>query len=235
VDGSRAIIENVQALLEDRPIRRRDAAGNEVPIDPAISSDPNYVMFDIEGLPPQLNEQEKIYLWGLKVVGEQEGEFIPCLADFGDGGDEKGWQDFLKQSRAIIDAHPGIRFVHWHDYDRRMVDNYLKRYGDDEHGTAEEILTLVLDLHPITKNAVAVPAPSYSLKVIEGLEDVKEKTGFERRADEVAKGDESIVAYMEAVETDDMDRRDEIVKALCDYNEEDLEATWAVQVWLRSL
>jgi hypothetical protein len=43
------------------------------------------------------------------------------------------------------------------------------------------------------------------------------------------------VTYMEAVETDDMSRREEIVEALCAYNQEDLEATWAVQKWLRSL
>ena len=40
---------------------------------PAIPEHPNYVMFDLEGLPPQLDELEKIYLWGLQVFGERPG------------------------------------------------------------------------------------------------------------------------------------------------------------------
>ena len=234
VDGSRRIIENVEALIAGKPARRRDGSGQDVPIDPAVSADANYVMFDIEGLPPQLNEQEKIYLWGLQVFGENQGEFQACLAGFGDGGDEEGWREFLRQSRAILDEHPGIRFVHWHHYDRRMVEAYLDRYGDDAHATGAEVVASLLDLHPIVKGALAVPAPSYSLKVIEALDDVKRISGFERSADEVSKGDESIVAYMEAVETDDMSRREEIINSLCAYNEEDLQATWAVMEWLRS-
>ncbi len=37
---------------------------------PAIPKHSNYVMFDLEGMPPHLDELDKIYLWGMKVFGE---------------------------------------------------------------------------------------------------------------------------------------------------------------------
>lgn len=58
-------------------------------------------------------------------------------------------------------------------------------------------------------------------------------TGFGRSAQDVGKGDESIAAYMEAVEAGDGRRREELMAQLAAYNQEDLEATWAVQSWLR--
>ena len=96
-------------------------------------------------------------------------------------------------------------------------------------GTAAKVLESLLDLHPITKATVAMPIPSYSLKVVE------KAVGFERQVDDVAKGDESIVAFTEACETEDLARREEIMEAIRAYNEEDLEATWAVQQWLTGL
>jgi predicted RecB family nuclease len=32
---------------------------------PSIPSFPNYVMFDLEGMPPQFDELDRIYLWGM--------------------------------------------------------------------------------------------------------------------------------------------------------------------------
>jgi hypothetical protein len=38
---------------------------------PAISPFPNYVMFDLEGMPPQCDELDRIYLWGMQVYGDK--------------------------------------------------------------------------------------------------------------------------------------------------------------------
>lgn len=233
--GARRILENIEAVEKGKVILRKDNNGNIIPIDPAIFASESYVMFDLEGLPPQLDEAEKVYLWGMQVFGQKVGEFIPALADFGDEGDRRGWEEFLKQARGLLLAHPSIWFVHWSSYERTRITQYIGRYGDDEHGTADEVLKSLLDLLPIAKAAVAIPAPSYSLKVIEKLDAVRLASGFSRTADDVAKGDDSIAAYIEAVETEDMSRRSEIVDAIVAYNKEDLEATWAVQVWLQEL
>jgi predicted RecB family nuclease len=237
IAGSRRILENIEALMKDEPVRRLDDDGNPVAIDPRVTESDTYVMFDLEGLPPELDEDKQVYLWGMQVfhASGEKGEFIDCLAEFGEDGDKRGWEEFLRQARALIDEHGDIHFVHWAHYEKTMIKAYIERYGDDDQGTAAKVLKLLLDLLPITRDSVALPLPSYSLKVVEQSDAVFKATGFKRTAEDVAKGDESIVAYMEAVETDDMSRREEIVDAICAYNQEDLEATWAVQKWLRSL
>jgi predicted RecB family nuclease len=237
VAGARRILENIEALMRDEPVRRIGDDGSPVAIDNRVTESDTYVMFDLEGLPPELDEDKRVYLWGMQVfhASGDKGEFIDCLAKFGDDGDEKGWEEFLRQARGLIDEHGDIYFVHWAHYENTMIKTYIERYGDDEHGTAAKVMDLLLDLLPITRESIALPLPSYSLKVIEQSDAVFKATGFKRTAADVAKGDESIAAYMEAVETDNMSRRQEIVDAICAYNQEDLEATWAVQNWLRSL
>jgi predicted RecB family nuclease len=57
------------------------ATGKERVLAPAaIPVHDNYVMFDLEGMPPHLDEFEKIYLWGMQVFGNRPsmGEHMLC-------------------------------------------------------------------------------------------------------------------------------------------------------------
>jgi len=101
------------------------------------------------------------------------------------------------------------------------------RFGDLD-GIAQRVRDNLLDILPITKNCVALPLPSYGLKVVE------RHVGFERGLADFA-GDISIAKYIEAVETEDVQLRDEIMDQILKYNQEDLEATWAVLVWLKAM
>jgi predicted RecB family nuclease len=51
--------------------------------------------------------------------------------------------------------------------------------------------------------------------------------------DEVA-GDWAMAKYIEAVETQYLSVRNDIMAKILDYNREDLEATWAVLKWLKA-
>ena len=53
----------------------------------AIPAHDNYVMFDLEGMPPQLDDLEKIYLWGMQVYGKRPSAFMGVTAGFGPNGD----------------------------------------------------------------------------------------------------------------------------------------------------
>jgi len=193
---------------------------------PSIPDSPNFVMFDLEGLPPQLDELEKIYLWGMQVYGEKASDFMLALAGFGVEGDKEGWEQFLKNAATIFAEYGDLPFVHWHHYERIKIDLYLKRYGDRD-GTAERVKKNLLDLLPISQRSIALPLPSYSLKVIEKY------VGFKRSLDEY-RGDIAIARYIEAVETKDQKQRKQIMEEILEYNKEDLAATWAVLKWLRS-
>lgn len=200
----------------------------EIPLAaPELPAGDHFVMFDLEGLPPQLDELQKIYLWGMQVYGKRPGPYQPALAGFGAEGDALGWREFLRQARAIFRSHGDIPFVHWHHYEATNIKLYRDRYGDPE-GIAGRVLDNCLDLLPVTKRSVILPLPSYSLKVVEKY------LGFKRTLEEYG-GDWAIAKYIEAVETEDENERQAHLREIMLYNEEDLAALWAVWGWLQTL
>ena len=73
-------------------------SGREVVLHPPIiPHHEHYVMFDLEGMPPHLDELDKIYLWGMQVFGKTQGKFMPAVSGFGDNGDREGWKQFLNK------------------------------------------------------------------------------------------------------------------------------------------
>lgn len=202
-------------------------SGQEVIIQqPDIPASSNYVMFDLEGLPPHLDELDKIFLWGMQVYGEAPSDFIAAQAGFGPEGDKEGWDDFIAEADTLLKEYGDLPFVHWHHYERTHLKKYIERYGDPS-GIAERVLSNLFDLLPVVKKSIALPLPSYSLKVIE------QYVGFKRSQDEYG-GDWAMAQYIKATETGDKKHRQEIIDQVLTYNQEDLEATWAVLEWVMS-
>ncbi len=185
----------------------------------------NLVMFDIEGFPPYLEEMEKIYLWGVQVYGEKPGPFTPAVSPIAPDGDQKGWESFLLNCQRTFDEYADIPFIHWHHYEKTKVKLYMERYGDI-NGVARRVLDNLVDLLPLTKRAMVLAEPSYSLKVVERV------ANFKRTQDEYG-GKWAMAKYIEAVETEDHNVRKGIIDQILKYNEEDLAATWAVFQWLK--
>ena len=218
-DRAERILQSAEAHRRGEPILLQK---------PELPDAKTWVMFDLEGMPPRLDRQEKIYLWGLQLFGEHAGPFRPALAGFGPAGDREGWHAFLAECHSIFSEHGDLPFVHWATYERVKIDLYVTRYGDDAHATAARVKDNLLDLLPVTYTSVAVPLSSYSLKEIETL------TGYERQLEEYG-GDWSMAKYIRATETSDRAERDAIMGEILAYNREDLEATWAVLKWLQAL
>jgi len=188
-----------------------------------------FVMFDLEGIPPQYEELDKVYLWGAQVYGAggYVGPYRPAVAGFGADGDEAGWERFLAGAQEIMEHYGEVPFIHWHDYEKNKLTMYIDRYGDPK-GTAARVLAACFDLLPVVRDSLALPVPSYSLKAIEGL------AGFKRTMKEYG-GDWSIGRYIRAVENKDEAERRAIMDEILRYNEEDLTATWAVFQWVKGL
>lgn len=185
----------------------------------------NYVMFDLEGVPPYIDDLEKIYLWGIQVFGEKRTPYLPALAPIEEEGDYKGWENFLKNSRKIFKAYGDIPFIHWAPYEKIKIKLYLQRYGDSG-GIAERVLKNLVDLCALVKKSLILAEPSYSLKVVEKV------AGFKRTQEEYG-GNWAIAKYIEAVETDNKEIRRSIIEKILKYNQEDLVATWEVFKWLK--
>ena len=90
------------------------------------------------------------------------------------------------------------------------------------------MLANLLDLLPVTRQSIALPLPSYSLK------EVEKYVGFRRTQEEYG-GNWSMAKFVEATESEDEKQRAEVMDLILKYNEEDLGATWAVLNWLRSI
>jgi predicted RecB family nuclease len=99
------------------------------------------------------------------------------------------------------------------------------RFGDPE-GTAARVEANLLDLLTVARESVVLPLPSFSLKVVEDY------VGFERKEAEYG-GAWAMATSIEATETSDEGKRNELMDKIVAYNKEDLEATWAVFQWLR--
>ena len=193
---------------------------------PAIPRFPNYVMFDLEGMPPQFDEIENIYLWGIQVYGEKPSEFMPAVAGFGSDGDMEGWLAFLSNAKNVFETCGDVPFVHWASYEKTKLNLYISRYGDPD-GIADRVKTNLLDLLSVARNSIILPVPSFSLKVIEKY------LGFKRSQSEFG-GQWAMAAFIEATETSDESKRKELMGEILKYNKEDLAATWAVFEWLRA-
>jgi predicted RecB family nuclease len=183
-------------------------------------------MLDFEGLPPYSDELEKVYLWGFKDFRRPDARYLSAQADLGLDGDCEGWMAFLRIAAELLSEQADVSFVHYGNYERTKIDLYRHRYGDPA-GTAERLRTRLFDLHRALISAVALPVPSYSLKVIERY------VGFERSIPE-ANGQWAIAQYIEATEFGDAGARSRVLDQIKAYNQEDLDATRAVLDWLRT-
>lgn len=224
--GGRQVRVGKQAVRVLRMARALHADREEWFAAPEVPEAAAYVCFDLEGLPPQFDELEKVYLWGWQVRGPGTEPYAPAKADFGPDGDRIGWERFLRGAQGVLERWGDIPWLHWGNYERTHLDQYRERYGDPE-GTAGRVLGNLVDLLPITQGSVALPVYSYGLKTVE------KHIGFQRRLEE-GRGDWSMAKYIEAVETQDPREREARMNEILMYNEEDLQATWAVFQWLKA-
>lgn len=216
--GAGALIRAAKALHE----------GKEIPLGPPqIPTAANYVSFDLEGLPPGYEIDERIYLWGIQVYGAKPGPYQGITSDFGEDGDRNGWTAFLTAAGKIFDELGDIPFITYSAYEATHVKLYIRRFGD-QGGVGERVLRNIWDMLPAVKKAVVLPLYSYSLKQVE------QHVGFKRTQTEFG-GSWSVAQYIKAIETRDPKLRDEKMEEILVYNREDVAATWTVFEWLRLL
>jgi predicted RecB family nuclease len=208
-----------------RSARVLSTGKEEIFAPPGLPNPEDCVLFDVEGMPARFDELEKVYLWGLKSVGGDSPGYLPALAGFGPEGDREAWERFLRNASALLEERPTRRFVHWGGYERTKIGMYVARFGD-AGGTAARVLERLVDLLAVMRRSIALPVPSYSLKVVE------KHVGFRRTLPE-ANGEWAMARYIEATETNDPVERAGVLERIKVYNEEDLDSTLAILTWLR--
>jgi predicted RecB family nuclease len=191
---------------------------------PDLPLSDNYVAFDSEGLPPQYDELDRVYVWGIRVFGTLPSPYTAAMATGDPDGDYIGWFGFLTEVAALFGYYGDLPFVHWGDDERLAVERYIERHGDPD-GVAARVLTNLIDLEELVRSSVALPLPSNDLRA------VSRYAGAQRELDQYGR-DWSLAKYMEVVETGDEFQRSGLVGQVQTNSREDLEATYVVLRWL---
>lgn len=181
----------------------------------------NLVMFDLEGIPGYFSGYESVFMWGMKVYGKRPSPFTAATTANIQQDDKATWYSFLNKAQEIFNEYGDLPFIHWGSYEKSKLKLYIDRYGDP-HNIAKRVLDNLVDLLRIYRRVVCLPIPSFSLKMVEKF------VGFERQL--TFNGELAIVTYMQA---NSAEARKTALSQILQYNEEDLEATWATYVWLK--
>lgn len=207
---------------------RQDASGEvgyEI-VDPAAlaalpAPDPGDVFFDMEGDPYALGGEGLEYLFGA-VTAEEGQRFTPFWAH-SRAQEKAAFERFVDFASDRLAAHPGAHVYHYAPYE----SNALKRLAA-LHGTREEAVDEVLrggrlvDLYAVVRKALRVSQRSYSIKDLEPLYMPTARDG------EVKNAVSSIEAYEEYLTLSrlgEVERAEEVLRGIGDYNEYDCVST----------
>ncbi len=183
------------------------------------------VWLDLEGDARGEDAEIPIYLWGLALDdgdGGVRGEAI--VAEFAPGGDRAAWERFVARAQEILAAHPGVRWVHWDHYEPLWLRRYADRYGAPA-GFASAIHAACFDLKRVLDRSLRLPLRSYSVK------HVARWMGFAWR--NAGSGSEwSTAQFHRAREAAGAGEREALLRAIAEYNEDDLLAMRAIWRWM---
>jgi predicted RecB family nuclease len=185
----------------------------------AIPDPPRKIYLDFEDDPTQ----ELIYLCGMWIDPPLDNLNYHGLFSADAQGERKIWEE-LQNLCAKFAAEDYIVF-HYSPYERNKLASLERKYGARESDALDEFKSRMVDLHPIVKETVALPAKSY------GLKSVAPFVGLKYSAAD-AGGAQSIVWFQQYQQ--DPSRAD-ILETLLTYNKEDCLAMKEIESWLRTL
>ena len=200
------------------------AGGESVVVSkPELPATRELIMFDVEDTGYIADTPVRVLLWGLRGYDAAACDYIAVEGGFDEQADRAGWFAFLGVVDEMMTEHEDARFVHWSSHEGTKLDQYVERYGDPE-GIAQRLDGALFDLLPVARGSIIPPTPGFSLKSIEKV------AGYQRSL-EGRDGSWAMAKYRLAARGDgEID-----LQEVNDYNEEDLEATWAVMVWMEGL
>jgi len=190
---------------------------------------PPVAYFDIESNPWDEGMETRVYLWGLLLDrGNGDCQYWGEVAPAGVEGERLAWHSFAAHAGNLLAEFGDIPFIHYANYERTWVRNYIERFGDEE-GTATRLLGLLWDMQQeVVSKCLCLPVHSY------GLKHVEQEAGFVRRQQDFGSL-WSIGRYHAYLETVEAQAREAIRRELLLYNEEDCLAMRHVLNWAGTL
>ena len=189
-------------------------------------SHPGDLFFDMEGDP--LTEGGLEYLFGLYwIEGEGSGRrevFKPFWAHTR-REERQAFEGFIDFVTAHLARNPEAHLYHYAPYEKTALKNLMLSHGTRSF-EVDELLRhqKLVDLYAVVREAVRVGEPSYSIKAIERFYRAA-RTGAVQNAGA------SVVFYERWKTTGDPAD----LKAIEDYNRDDVQSTYELREWLNSI
>ena len=180
------------------------------------------VYFDMEGNP--LEDGGLEYLFGLYFFDTGKAVFKPFWAH-SRSEEKKAFEDFIDFVAARLRKFPGAHIYHYAPYEPTALKRLMSYHGTREQ-EVDDLLRehKLVDLYAVVREGIRVGEPSYSIKYIEHFYS-------EAREGDVKNAGASIVFYEKWKTTGDA----ALLKAIEDYNRDDVVSTFELREWLRSI
>jgi predicted RecB family nuclease len=186
---------------------------------PVLPDPPRKIYLDFEDDPTQ----DLIYLCGMWIEPPLDGLNYHGLFCTDEAGEAKIWADFQNICAAM--ASEDYVVFHYSGYEKAKLTSLERKYGANKKAALELFKGRMVDLFPLVKQNVVVPARGYGLKQIAPFAGLKHSA-------ENAGGAQSIVWFQKYQA--DQNRRD-VLETLLTYNQEDCLVMKYVEGWLRGL
>jgi uncharacterized protein len=186
---------------------------------PSILDPPRKIYLDFEDDPTQ----DLIYLCGLWIEPSIRGLNYHGLFCTDESGEAKIWAEFQDLCEALSTEDYVV--FHFSAYEKTKLNVLERKYGVADKNALENFRSRMVDLHPIVKKSVVLPARGYGLKKIAPFVGLKYSAAN-------AGGAQSIV-WFQKYQQDPSDL--EVMSTLLQYNQEDCLAMKYVEAWLRNL
>ena len=189
-----------------------------------------WIHFDIEVNP--LVDPSKVYLWGLLKPPYDSSSFDYAWSDGSEEEDFRAWENFLKYISQYRTAYENVVLAHYSHYERTFLKTYAKRFSMEGDPIVSWLLgekSPLFDLCKVIRESFALPTFGYGLKAV-----CKDKRIVDFQWELGESGSQwSVVRYADYLSAPDHERsriKDEILS----YNRDDVRATRALEVWVRS-
>ena len=186
---------------------------------PVLRNPPCKIYFDFEDDPTQ----DLIYLIGLWIEPPIRGLNYHGLFCTDEAGEARIWGEFQKMCEAL--QSEDFVVFHFSPYEKAKLNTLERKYGVAHKAALEHFKNQMVDLHPIVKKSVVLPARGYGLKKIAPFVGLKYSA-------ENAGGAQSIV-WFQKYQKDPSDTA--VMQTLLTYNKEDCLNMKYLEEWLRKL
>lgn len=180
------------------------------------------LFFDMEGNP--LEDGGLEYLFGLYFFENGKPRFKPFWAHTR-AQERVAFENFMDYVTGHLAKRPGAHIYHYAPYEVTALKKLMGLHGTRET-EVDKLLRdhKLVDLYQVVRESIRVSEPAYSIKNIEHFY-------LQARSGDVTNAGASIVYYEKWKQT----QEDALLKAIADYNEDDVRSTYQLQQWLLKL